>query len=93
MFSLKNGSRIGGIILSLAVDHAKDGFPVIINALELTSAGSLSIYAGLRIFVFMTIPGSFSGRLKNVPILSELIIASDMNESSMGSITIAKLSY
>jgi len=42
MFSLKNGTNIGGIILSLAVDHANDGLPVITSAYPSTSFGNLS---------------------------------------------------
>ena len=93
LFSLKNGSKLGGIILSFAVVHEKDGCPTTERTLSALNYGSLSIISGVSWSTLTIIPGSFSGKLKNVDILSELIIASDVKDKSIGNITIAKLKY
>lgn len=95
---MKNGSKIGGAILSSERYQANDGFPVTLIASFYMSSRSFKTVEpeGSNNYCYgmlTTTPFYFSDIVKNVQILAELIKASEMKLISIGSITIEKPRY
>ena len=66
MFSLKKGSKIGGIILSYETYQANEGAPVVVIAILSKLIGILFNSCGLSSDVLTMIPTSLSASLRNV---------------------------